>query len=80
MNHVIKYVFYSGSDNNNGGGGGGDNNTNDDDNENDVDEEGESFWLREYDHYKLLLWIVKALAMYYNNYIYKEPHMVSYNI
>jgi hypothetical protein len=37
------------------------------------------FWLREYDHNKLLLYTAGALALYYNNYIYKEPCMISYN-
>lgn len=48
-------------------------NDDDDDNENDVDEEGESFWLREYDHRKLVS-IARALVMYYNNYIYLSLH------
>jgi hypothetical protein len=37
------------------------------------------FWLRECDRNKLLLCTTGALALYYNNYIYKEPCMVSYN-
>jgi len=37
------------------------------------------FWLRECDHNKLLLCTAGALALYYNNYIYKEPCMISYN-
>jgi len=71
-------------------GAGNDNNTNDDDDDDDDDEnkhddddddddEGDLFWLRECDRNKLLLCTTGALALYYNNYIYKEPCMVSYN-
>jgi len=56
------------------------NNTNDDNaNKHDDNEEGDLFWLRKCDHNKLILCTVGALALYYNNYIYKEPCMVSYN-
>jgi hypothetical protein len=71
MNRVIEYVSYDGGGNYSGDA----NNTDDDDddnNENDDDKKGEPFWLREYDRRKLVLCIVKALAMYYNNYIYKK--------
>jgi len=46
----------------------------DDDNENkhDDDKEGDLFWRRECAHNKLLLCTTGALALYYNNYIYKE--------
>jgi len=37
------------------------------------------FWLRECDCNKLLLCTAGALTLYYNNYIYKKPCMVSYN-
>jgi hypothetical protein len=56
------------------------NNTDDDNaNKHDDNEEGDLFWLRECDHNKLILCTVGALALCYNNYIYKEPCMVSYN-
>jgi len=51
----------------------------DDANQDDDDEEGKLFWLRECDRNKLILCTAGALALYYNNYIYKEPCMVSYN-
>jgi len=51
----------------------------DDENKHDDDEEGDLFWLREFDRNKLLLCTAGALALFYNNYIYKEPCMVSYN-
>jgi len=51
----------------------------DDENKHDDDEEGDLFWLREFNRNKLLLCTVGALALFYNNYIYKEPCMVSYN-
>jgi hypothetical protein len=56
-----------------------DDNDDDDENKHDDDEEGDLFWLRECDRNKLLLCTTGALALYYNNYIYKEPCMVSYN-
>jgi hypothetical protein len=51
----------------------------DDENKHDDDEEGDLFWLREFDRNKLLLCTDEALALFYNNYIYKEPYVVSYN-
>ena len=56
------------------------NNTDDDDaNKHDDNEEDDLFWLGECGHNKLILCTVGPLALYYNNYIYKEPCMVSYN-
>ena len=51
----------------------------DDANQDNDDEEGKLFWLRECDRNKLILCTAGALTLYYNNYIYKEPCMVSYN-
>jgi hypothetical protein len=88
MNHVVDYVSYGESGSNNGGDGDGDGSTNIDDDdddgdgggeENDSDDEGESFGMREFDRRKLVLCTTRALALYYNNYIYKEPCMVLYN-
>jgi len=90
MNNVVQYVSNGfGSTSNGSGfgsssGAGNDNNTNDDDddddeNKHDDDEEGDLFWLRECDHNKLLLCTTGALALYYNNYIYKESCMVYIN-
>jgi len=78
MNRVIDYVKYGGGgDDDNNDGDCDDDNTHDDDNDddkkNDVDEEGdgELFWLWEFNCRKLVLYTVGALAIYYNNYIYK---------
>jgi hypothetical protein len=63
-------------------GAGDDSNTNDDDDDNneyDDDEEGDLFWLKEFYRRKLVLCTTKALDMFYNNYIYREPCIVSYN-
>ena len=89
MNNVVQYVSndFSGTSTCSGFGcsssadNGNNTDDNDDDNENkhDDDEEGDLFWLRECDRNKLLLCTVGALALYYNNYIYKEPCMISYN-
>lgn len=53
-------------------------NSNEDD-DGDDDNAGNSFWHREFDRHKLVLCIASALALYYNNYIYKQPCMISYN-
>jgi hypothetical protein len=53
-------------------------NSNEDD-DGDDDDAGNSFWHREFDRRKLVLCIASALALYYNNYIYKQPCMISYN-
>ena len=90
MNNVVRYVSngFGGTNTGSGfgcsSGAGNGNNTDDDDNDDDEnkhddDEEDDLFWLRECDHNKLLLCMTRALALYYNNYIYKEPCIVSYN-
>jgi hypothetical protein len=93
MNNVVQYVLngFGGTSTGSGfgysSGAGNVNNTDDDDdddddddeNKHDDDEEGDLFWHREYDRNKLLLCMAGALVLYYNNYIYKEPCMVSYN-
>jgi hypothetical protein len=88
MNNVVQYVSYGCGGKNSGSGfdsnsnAGDDNNTNDedDDNEyNDDDEERDLFWVRDFDYHKLILCATKALAMNYNNYIYKKMIMVSYS-
>jgi hypothetical protein len=87
MNHVVDYVSYGESGSNNGGDGDGDGdgdgstNIDDDDDgdgggeENDSDDEGESFGMREFDRRKLVLCTTRALALYYNNYIYIRNHV-----
>ena len=88
MNNFVQYVSYgccgrnSGSDLSYSSGAGDDSNTNDDDdddNEFDDDEEGDLFWLKEFYRHKLMLCTTRALDMFYNNYIYREPCIVSYN-
>jgi hypothetical protein len=88
MNNVVWYVSngFSGTSTGSGfgcsSGAGNGNNTDvndDDENKHDDDEEGDLFWLRESDRNKLFLCMARALALYYNNYIYKEPCIVSYN-
>jgi len=44
---------------------------NNDDSNKDDDDAGDSFWDKEFDHCKLVLCTEDALALYYNNYIYK---------
>lgn len=83
MNCVIDSVNNGGCDDGDNSSGDGTGNTDNDDNDDDDnanDEEGESFSRREFDCRKLILYTAKALSMYYNNYIYKELSMVSYNI
>lgn len=88
MNNVAQYISYGCSGRNSvihigySSSDTDDSNANDDDDDNDEnngDDEGDSFWRREFDLCKLILCTIGALAMYYNNYIYKEPYMISYN-
>jgi hypothetical protein len=89
MNNVVQYVSYGCGGKNSSSGfdsisnAGNDNNTNDEDDDNEYDDEEEErdlFWLREFDYHKLILCTTKALAMNYNNYIYKKTIMVFYNM
>jgi hypothetical protein len=51
----------------------------DDLNQQDDNDSGDLFWLKECDRTKLVICIAGALTMYYNTYVYKEPCMNSYN-
>jgi hypothetical protein len=89
MNNVAQYVShgYAGRDNGSHigySGGSTDDSNADDDSENDNsnkddDDAGDSFWHIEFDRHKLVLCIAGTLALYFNNYIYKQPCMISYN-
>jgi len=68
MNYVAHYLNYGDFTGNDGGFS--DNHSSDNDNDDDSDDEGELFWKREFDHRKLVLCTVSALALYYNIYIY----------
>jgi hypothetical protein len=63
--------------------GNNDNSNEDDDGDGDDDVDDDdasnSFWHREFDRRKLVLCTPSTLALYYNNYIYKQPCMISYN-
>ena len=89
MNNVGRYVSdgFAGTSSVNGFGGSfGDGYGNynsevqdDDLNQQDDDDGGDLFWHRECDRTKLVICTARALALYYNTYIYKEPCMDSYN-
>jgi hypothetical protein len=79
MNNVADYVNYGHSSDNDGDSNGNHSSNNDNNDDDDSDEEGELFWKKEFDHQKLVLYMMGALALYYNTYIYKEPCMDSYN-
>jgi len=51
----------------------------DDLNQQDDNDGGDLFWHRECDRTKLVICTARALTMYYNTYVYKEPCMNSYN-
>jgi len=53
---------------------------NDDNNRDDDDDARDLFWHKKFNRRKLLLCTVSALELYYNNYIYKQPCMILYNI
>ena len=88
MNNIVQYVSNGFGGTSTGSGFGvsidatNGNNTNDDDNDenqHDDDDEGKLFWLRECHNNKLIICTARALTIYYNTYIYKEPCMVLYN-
>ncbi|KAL9390490.1 hypothetical protein Peur_019095 [Populus x canadensis] len=68
------------TDDSNANDDGNNEDNNEDDDDDDDDDASNSFWDREFDHCKLVLCIEDALALYYNNYIYKQPCMIPYNI
>ena len=92
MNNVVQYVSHGYASRNNSShisysygviddrnsdnDGDNDDNNIDDDN----DDADDSFWHREFDCRKLILCIADGLTLYYNNYIYKQPCMILYNI
>ena len=47
----------------------------DDINQQDDDDSGDLFWRRESDRTKLVICTARALVLYHNTYIYKEPCM-----
>jgi len=53
----IATISYSGGGNNSGGGVNDNIDDNNNNNENDIDKDSESFWLREYDHCKIDIWV-----------------------
>jgi hypothetical protein len=65
MKHVVDHVNHGGGGNSGGGGG----NTDDDNNDNGNDEDGESFYRREFDRCKLVSCMTRDFSMYYSNYI-----------
>ena len=56
-----------------------DSSVDDDDDDDDDDDADDSFWHKEFDRCKLVLYIADVLTLYYNNYIYKQPCMILYN-
>ena len=92
MNNVVQYVSHGYAsrnssshisyscgvtdDRNSDNDGDNDDNNIDDDN----DDADDSFSHREFDRRKLILCIADGLTLYYNNYIYKQPCMILYNI
>jgi len=56
-----------------------DSNDDDDDGDDDSDDDDEFILKRQFDMKKLIICMTGAINMYYINYMYKEPCMVSYN-
>jgi len=86
MNHIIDHINYPSCEGS-GAGDDGDGNDADDSNDDDDDDDGDDdsddddeFILRiHFDMKKLIKCTAGAINMYYINYTYKEPCMVSYN-
>ena len=57
----------------------GNNDNSNEDDDVDGDDASNSFWHREFNRRKLVLCTPSTLALYYNNYNYKQPCMISYN-
>jgi hypothetical protein len=83
MNRIVDHINYPSCEGNGASiiGVGDDGDGNDADNSNDDDDDGgdEFILRRQFDIKKLIICTAGAINMYYINYMYKEPCMVSYN-
>jgi hypothetical protein len=87
MNRIVDHINYPSCEGSGasiiGAGDDGDgndaDNSNDDDDDGDDDGDDEFILRRQFDMKKLIICTAGAINMYYINYIYKEPCMVSYN-
>jgi hypothetical protein len=93
MNCIVDHINYPscegcgasvadvGDDNDGNDDNNDDDNSNDDDGNDESDDDDDKFILRrQFDMNKLIICMTGAINMYYINYMYKEPYMVSYNI
>jgi hypothetical protein len=88
MNRIVDHINYPSCEGsgasiagagNDGDGNDANDNNDDDDGDDDSDDDDEFILKRHFDMKKLIICTAGAINMYYINYMYKEPCMVSYN-